>query len=58
MAGLGYPMSTEEHNDECDCEACREEKRFLIELICSSVTDEEVKTKKTKTVSSLDMDDI
>lgn len=52
-------MSTEEHNDECTCEVCTEEKRFLIELICSSVTDEEEEViNRKKKVTTLDMDDI
>lgn len=52
-------MSTEEHSDECTCEVCMEEKRFLIDLICSSVTDEEeVTMNRKKKVTSLDMDDI
>lgn len=51
-------MSAEEHSDECACEVCAEEKRFLIELICSSVTDEEVVVDKRKKVKTLDMGDI
>ena len=50
-------MSTEEHSDVCNCEVCTEEKRLLIDLICSSVTDEE-EVVRQKEVTSLDMDDI
>lgn len=48
-----------EHKGECNCEVCTEEKRFLIDLICSSVTDEEeVTVDRRKKVASLDIGDI
>lgn len=46
------------HKDECNCEVCAEEKRVLIDLICSSVTDEEEAADIKKKVATLDMDDI
>lgn len=54
-------MSTEEHSDECTCEVCTEEKKFLIDLICLSVTDEEEEATildRKKKVTTLDIGDI